>query len=166
MSSGRILEPVRKIAFDLETSTSVRPKLHETPQPHVSRGYSPLAPQLPRFDTSRELKLKHPFGPKVIETPDPLIADPSIADRGLRIADSPVRRAEVHIGDDRGHPAWIRRLGKERRLGVRLDKKCGGRTRLRMGRNPQSAIRDPQSTDPKSAIRNRRLRESQLLQFF
>ena len=59
------LEPVRKIAFDLETSTSVRPKLHETPQAHVSRGYSPLAPQVPRFDTSRELKLKHPFGPKL-----------------------------------------------------------------------------------------------------
>lgn len=52
------LEPVRKIAFDLETATSVRPKLNETPQPHVSRGYSPLAPQKPRFDTSRELKLK------------------------------------------------------------------------------------------------------------
>ena len=33
------LQPVRKIAFDLETSTSVRPKLHETPQAHVSRGY-------------------------------------------------------------------------------------------------------------------------------
>jgi len=153
------LEPVRKIAFDLETSTSVRPTLHETPQPHVSRGYSPLAPQLPRFDTSRELKLKHPFGPKVIETPDPLIADPSIADRGVRIADSPVRRAEVHIGDDRGHPAWDsaarkgatvgRAVGQEN-VAVELGSEWDG--------NPQSAIRDPQSTDPKSAIRKRRLR--------
>ena len=60
------LEPVRKIAYDMETATSVRPKLHETPQPHVARGYSPLAPQQPRFDTSRELKLKHPFGPPAI----------------------------------------------------------------------------------------------------
>ena len=57
------LEPVRRIAFEMETQTSVRPKLHETPQAHVARGYSPLAPQQPRFDTSRELKLKHPFGP-------------------------------------------------------------------------------------------------------
>ncbi len=57
------LEPVRRIAYDLETATSVRPKLHVTPQAHVSRGYSPLAPQRPRFDTSRELKLKHPFVP-------------------------------------------------------------------------------------------------------
>ena len=71
------LEPVRKIAYDMETATSVRPKLHETPQPHVARGYSPLAPQQPRFDTSRELKLRHPFGPPSI----------AIADRGSRIAD-------------------------------------------------------------------------------
>ena len=27
------------------------------PQPHVARGYTPLAPQLPRFNTSRNLKL-------------------------------------------------------------------------------------------------------------
>src|SRR5829696_4631386 len=57
------LEPVRRMAYDSETATSVRPKLHESPQPRVSRGYSPLVPQKPRFDTSRELKLKHPFGP-------------------------------------------------------------------------------------------------------
>ena len=59
------LEPVRRIAYDMETATNVRPKLNETPQPHVSRGYSPLAPQQPRFDTSRELKLKHAYGPKL-----------------------------------------------------------------------------------------------------
>ena len=59
------LEPVRRVAYRAETETSVRPKLHETPQPHVSRGYSPLAPQQPRFDTSRELKLKHAYGPKL-----------------------------------------------------------------------------------------------------
>ena len=70
------LEPVRKVAYDMETATNVRPKLHETPQPHVARGYSPLAPQQPRFDTSRELKLKHPFGPAG-----------TIADRGMRNAD-------------------------------------------------------------------------------
>lgn len=63
------LEPVRRIAFEMETATGVRPKLHETPQAHVSRGYSPLAPHQPRFDTSRELKLKHPFGPAAIVSP-------------------------------------------------------------------------------------------------
>ncbi len=60
------LEPVRRIANDLSTATSVRPKFSETPQAHVSRGYSPLAPQRPKFDTSRELKLKHPFAPPSI----------------------------------------------------------------------------------------------------
>jgi serine/threonine protein kinase len=62
------LEPVRRVAYDMETATSVRPKLHETPQPHVARGYSPLAPQKPRFDTSRDLKLRHPYGPPVMTT--------------------------------------------------------------------------------------------------
>jgi serine/threonine protein kinase len=57
------LENVRKIAAESETVTHVRPKLHETPQAHVARGYSPLAPQQPRFDTSRELKLRHPLIP-------------------------------------------------------------------------------------------------------
>jgi serine/threonine protein kinase len=78
----RELEPVRKIAYDMETATSVRPKLHETPQPHVARGYSPLAPQQPRFDTSRELKLP-------------------ISDRGLRIAEvqsaNSVQRHPIHV---------------------------------------------------------------------
>ncbi len=31
-----------------------------TPQAHVSRGYSPIAPTRPRFDTSRDLKLRFP----------------------------------------------------------------------------------------------------------
>ena len=89
------LEPVRKIAFDMETFTAVRPKLHAAPQPHVSRGYSPLAPQQPRFDTSRELKL--PNVERGMRNADPLIVDrglrkppiaePPIADLGLRNAD-------------------------------------------------------------------------------
>ena len=80
------LEPVRKIAFEMETQTSVRPKFHDTPQPHVARGYSPLAPQQPRFDTSRELKLKHPFGPPAISK-TPVVTDP--------LATSPLRGAAV-----------------------------------------------------------------------
>jgi serine/threonine protein kinase len=68
------LEPVRRIAYDMETATSVRPKMHETPQAHVARGYSPLAPQQPRFDTSRDLKLKHPFGPPAI------VSSPTVKD--------------------------------------------------------------------------------------
>jgi serine/threonine protein kinase len=57
------LESVRKIAAESETVTHVRPKMHATPQAHVARGYTPLAPQKPEFDTSRELKLRHPLIP-------------------------------------------------------------------------------------------------------
>ncbi len=81
------LEPVRRIAYDMETATSVRPKLHETPQPHVARGYSPLAPQEPRFDTSRELKLSN-------------------AERGVRNAESPVRGTEIQLNGATKFPAW------------------------------------------------------------
>ena len=97
------LEPVRKIAYDMETATSVRPKLHETPQPHVSRGYSPLAPQQPRFDTSRELKLKHPFTPMTtapaldIPTATPLPRQPEPVYR-------PTPRVEDHWPQHRDHP--------------------------------------------------------------
>jgi serine/threonine protein kinase len=61
----RDLEGVRRYSEDFETATHVRPKFHAVPQPHVARGYSPVAPQQPRFDTSRELKLRHHFGPAV-----------------------------------------------------------------------------------------------------
>lgn len=63
------LEAVRKIGSVNEQATRFAPKLHDKPQAHVSKGYSPLPPQQPRFDTSRDLKLKHPFVPreKVIE---------------------------------------------------------------------------------------------------
>ncbi|MFN2412229.1 MAG: serine/threonine protein kinase, partial [Pyrinomonadaceae bacterium] len=55
------LEPVRRIALEYDTAVDVRSTLHDSPQPHVSRGYSPLAPQRPRFDTSRELKFRPPL---------------------------------------------------------------------------------------------------------
>jgi hypothetical protein len=35
-------------------------QVHDKPQPQVSRGYSPIAPVQPRFNTSRDLKLKFP----------------------------------------------------------------------------------------------------------
>lgn len=59
------LEGVRRFSEDFETATHVRPKFHAVPQPHVARGYSPVAPQQPRFDTSRDLKLRHQFGPAI-----------------------------------------------------------------------------------------------------
>ncbi len=55
------LEGIRRIAAENETSTHVRAKLQTSPQPHVARGYTPIAPRQPRFNTSRELKVRHPL---------------------------------------------------------------------------------------------------------
>ena len=59
------LEGIRRYADEFETATNIRPKFHQVPQPHVARGYSPIAPQRARFDTSRELKMRHQFGSAV-----------------------------------------------------------------------------------------------------
>jgi serine/threonine protein kinase len=73
------LAGVRRMAFDGETVTHVRTKLHERPQAHVAKGYSPLAPQKPRFDTSRDLRKRHPLidnripaYSRVVETEEPV----------------------------------------------------------------------------------------------
>lgn len=42
-----------------ETITEVSGKSTHTPQPKIAKGYTPLLPQKPAFDTSRELKLKN-----------------------------------------------------------------------------------------------------------
>jgi hypothetical protein len=57
------LGELRRFAADFETATAVRPKFHAAPQANVMRGYSPLAPQQPRFNTSRDLKVKDAFLP-------------------------------------------------------------------------------------------------------
>jgi len=71
------LEGVRRIAADGEIATQIRAKLHERPQAHVAQGYSPLAPQKPKFDTSRDLRMRHPLienrvpnYPRVVEVED------------------------------------------------------------------------------------------------
>ncbi len=42
----------------VEIETQVSARRSDAPRAHVARGYTPFAPQLPRFNTSRELKLK------------------------------------------------------------------------------------------------------------
>ncbi len=55
------LEPLRKMAAEYETATSVRSKLSATPQAQVAKGYTPLAPQKPKFDTTKDLRKRHPL---------------------------------------------------------------------------------------------------------
>lgn len=43
------------------SESAARPtvRLDRIPHPHVARGYNPIAPQMPRFNTSREMRLKN-----------------------------------------------------------------------------------------------------------
>ncbi len=86
------LEGVRRISAENETSTQVRAKFHAAPQPHVARGYTPIAPQQPRFDTSRELKLRHQFGPAVSAVKVDLEQTPSSRHPAMQ----PTERVEDH----------------------------------------------------------------------
>lgn len=52
------LQKIRLLADDGEPITVLKSQIHKTPQPHVAKGYSPIAPQKPSFNTSRDLKLK------------------------------------------------------------------------------------------------------------
>ncbi len=44
-------------AEDGENLTNIPERLHTVPQPHISKGYTPLVPQLPRFSTSKDFKV-------------------------------------------------------------------------------------------------------------
>jgi serine/threonine protein kinase len=55
------LEPLRKSALQYETATTARHSIHVTPQAQVAKGYTPLAPQQPKFDTTRDLRKRHPL---------------------------------------------------------------------------------------------------------
>ena len=83
---------LRRFAADFETATAVRPKLHTTPQAHVMRGYTPLAPQQPRFNTSRELKVKDAFLP----AQSPLRIDVEKLQKTPAIPPKPTPRVEEH----------------------------------------------------------------------
>ena len=84
------LEELRRFANDFETATNVRPKLHATPQANVAKGYSPIAPKQPRYDTSRELKFKNAFSP----ARSPLRIDVEKLPKTPAIAPKPMPRVE------------------------------------------------------------------------
>lgn len=86
------LGDLRRFAADFETATAVRPKLHATPQANVTRGYSPLAPQQPRFNTSRDLKVKDAFMP----AQSPLRIDVEKLPKTPAMPPRPMPRVEDH----------------------------------------------------------------------
>ncbi|MGI8467375.1 MAG: protein kinase domain-containing protein [Pyrinomonadaceae bacterium] len=53
------LGKVKLFAEPEETETEVSTRPHPLPQPSISEGFSPIAPIIPRFNTSRDLKFKN-----------------------------------------------------------------------------------------------------------
>ncbi len=53
------LSSIKRLAEveDGEDLRQVSSQPHTIPQPHISKGYTPLAPQLPRFNTSKDFKV-------------------------------------------------------------------------------------------------------------
>lgn len=70
------LAEIRAIASDEEIGTVVRVR-NESPQPHVSRGYSPIAPKRPEFESSNLGRIKTPAFPAVITQKQTFEASPA-----------------------------------------------------------------------------------------
>lgn len=51
------IENISLLALEREVETRIRPKMSHVPQARVAPGYTPFAPQVPRFDTSGNLTL-------------------------------------------------------------------------------------------------------------
>ena len=119
------LEGVRRFSEDFETATHVRPKFHTVPQPHVARGYSPVAPQQPRFDTSRDLRLRHQFGPaaaapsidlaNAARPRHPAIAVPS-QQPAIQLPVNNANNSQVKIEIPNAHIAKAKKPKRERKL--------------------------------------------------
>jgi serine/threonine protein kinase len=67
------LEPLRRIAAENDAAFSIQKQLHRAPQAHIASGFTPMAPREPKFNTSRDLKLRHPL----IEGQPPRQVEPS-----------------------------------------------------------------------------------------
>jgi serine/threonine protein kinase len=64
---------VRNIVADTEPQTVVNAKSSVIPQAHISSGYSPRAPVRPRFDTSRDLRVRFPLMPGTTGSADAVV---------------------------------------------------------------------------------------------
>ena len=52
------LSKLKMLETDGELPTQIKNRINRSPQPHVAKGYSPITPHVPRFDTTDKLKLK------------------------------------------------------------------------------------------------------------
>ena len=66
------LSKLKNLESDGELLTQISNRVNKSPQPHVAKGYSPIAPHVPRFDTTDKLKLK---AKKTAHANPPLVID-------------------------------------------------------------------------------------------
>lgn len=112
------LSEMRRLATQGETVTSARPRMDVSPQPRVARGYTPVAPRYPRFDTSRDLQLRFPAIHAAAPAVDAAAVSPQPGefDDLLRTENPDADLAES--SDDRPLPVPRRRKGFLRRAAV------------------------------------------------
>ena len=110
---------VQEIVNAGEPETLVRTKSTSLPQARVSLGYSPLAPVQPRFDTSRDLRLRFPLMPESAEMSETVIThvDPSPASAENRSNGNEVVH-DTFVNESSSEPEYapIRRPRRFRRL--------------------------------------------------
>ncbi len=95
------LAGVRGMVLTGEAITQVRAKFNPLPQPHVAKGYSPLTPTKPRFDTSRDLRAKHPLiaEKKAVDMPLDVIREDPVRNGGVMIPEQPSMPPDTIDGD-------------------------------------------------------------------
>lgn len=100
-------------AEDGEMPTQVSVKPHTLPQAHVAEGYTPLAPQRPTFNTSRDLKLKNLHVPAnapnlvvKLDSSQPQVKPPPI--KNEEFLKTYIDEAEEEAAPVRGKSFWRR----------------------------------------------------------
>ncbi|CAN5735614.1 hypothetical protein BH20ACI4_BH20ACI4_06300 [soil metagenome] len=93
------LQKLRLLADENEPITVLKNQIHTTPQPHIAKGYSPIVPQRPQFNTSRDLKLKTTTSK--LESPAPVFKlDFDNLNQPLTKADTVVHQSSVESGNE------------------------------------------------------------------
>ena len=93
------LQKIKLLAEDGEPLTILKNQLNTTPQPHIAKGYTPIAPQRPQFNTSRDLKLKNTTSK--LDLPAHVFKlDLDDLKQPLTNADSTVQPPEIENGKD------------------------------------------------------------------
>ncbi|MCB1024909.1 MAG: protein kinase [Acidobacteria bacterium] len=103
------LSKLRLLDDEISIATKVSAKNHLTPQPQFARGYTPNAPLKPKFNTSRELKLKPHL---TVGQNLPLVVEINPKDPLIKPKRVPLTPPEEVINNSAEVPSENRRSGK------------------------------------------------------